>query len=89
MTLQFVKSLARHALPIVASPVMLLAGCGDDSTAPGDNRGGLFTVRVVNETFKVQVSDSAQVAALRNRLSSGSEGVIIGALASGNGGFNT
>ncbi len=89
MTLRFVKSLARHALPIVASPVMLLAGCGDDSTAPGDNRGGLFTVRVVNETFKVQVSDSAQVAALRNRLSSGSEEVSIGALASGNGGFNT
>lgn len=67
----------------------LLAACGDDTTSPGNDQEALFTVQVVNETFKVRVSNAAAVAAMRGRMQAGTEGVIIGQLASGNGGFNT
>lgn len=88
MRLTLDPSVARRALLALAGSVSLLAACGDDATSPNDAAGALFTVQVVNETFKVRVTSATAIADMRARMQAGAEGVIIGQLASGNGGFN-
>ncbi|MEP7380789.1 MAG: hypothetical protein ABI910_03840 [Gemmatimonadota bacterium] len=67
-----------------------LAGCGSDPSAPAALSGGepVFTVAIGTETFKVQATSAATLAALRARMQSGTRGVIIGSLVSGDGGVN-
>lgn len=48
----------------------------------------LFEVRVQDETFRIAAEDPEAVAALEARMEAGTEGVISGALAEGDGGFN-
>lgn len=63
-----------------------LGSCGQGATAP-DGRAA-FRIEVSGETFVVEVTDDASVAAFESRLSSGEQGVVIGPLLSGDGGFN-
>ena len=61
-------------------------GCDDDPTFPADDAA--FEVVVSGETFVVEVTGEANVADMEERLASGAEGVIIGPLLDGDGGFN-
>lgn len=71
---------------------VLLAACGSNATSappPPQNTGApIFTVQVGNETFRLQATSAASLAALRSRLQSGTPGVILGSLAAGDGGVN-
>lgn len=89
MSFPFEAPIAHRARLALAGFVTLLTACGDNATSPNDADGSLFTVQVVNETFKVRVTSATAIAAMRGRMQAGSEGVIIGQLVSGNGGFNT
>jgi hypothetical protein len=65
---------------------LLAGGCGDGATPPAD--GALFEVRVQADTFTVRAEDDAAIAGLEARLETGQEGVVLGTLAAGDGGFN-
>jgi len=70
--------------------LFVTASCASDGTTePSLSSASTFTVQVANETFAVRVSSTATLTAMRERLRTGAMGVIIGSLASGNGGFNT
>lgn len=62
----------------------LVGGCGG-SAAPDV---GVFEVAVQDETFTVRAEDDAAIRGLEARLESGGEGVVLGTLAAGDGGFN-
>jgi hypothetical protein len=79
------KLVRYHAL--VASFV-LVTGCGsDDALVPAV--GSTFTVQVGSDQFFVRAVDEATIAKLEARRHSGVEGVIIGRVAKGDGGFNS
>jgi hypothetical protein len=80
---------------LVAAPAALAAlaaacGSAEPSAPPPAQHTGVpvFTVQVGAERFKVQATTAASLAALRSRLQSGIPGVILGSLASGDGGVN-
>lgn len=64
----------------------LLLGCAGDSTAPDE--GALFLLEVSGEEFHARVTDPKAISDLEARLAAGSDGVVSGALAAGDGGFN-
>lgn len=70
----------------ILAAAWIVAGCGETPTAPED--GAIFVVEVSGEEFRALVTDDDVVADLEARLDAGTEGVISGALASGDGGFN-
>jgi hypothetical protein len=82
---------ARLRSAVLACSLVLLAGlaaaCGDDPIGPPAG-SVVFDVRVSGETFHVAVTDTAQIRRFDERLASGVEGVINGALRAGHGGFN-
>ncbi|MEO6443832.1 MAG: hypothetical protein ABIZ91_04165 [Gemmatimonadaceae bacterium] len=72
-----------------AALFVFVAACGGDPTPAAPNISAtVFTVQVVNETFKVQTSNPTATAAMRTRLASGRLGVIIGTLRAGDGAIN-
>jgi len=79
--MKFVRHLRR------ASAFLLAAACGG---AVADVPAGIatFTVQVGADQFAVRVVDQAAYDRLSARLQSGKEGVILGRVAIGNGGFN-
>jgi len=70
--------------------LLLLAGavsaCGDDAVARSGDAA--FRIEVSGETFVIEVSDDVRTAQFEARLQSGEEGVVIGPLVPGDGGFN-
>ncbi len=70
------------------SAATLALGCST-ATSPNDTFVAAFDVEVSAEVFTVRVVTTAQAAALRARMQSGTRGVITGALRAGNGGFNS
>ena len=62
------------------------AACDGEPVQP--EPGVLFTIEVSGETFRTRVFDPEVIDALDARLASGTEGVVIGSLAPGDGGFN-
>ncbi len=75
---------------VLALTVAIVAcGGGNATVAPPQTSGApVFTVQVGAETFKVEATSAAALAALRARMQSGTVGVILGSLASGDGGVN-
>jgi len=69
----------------LAAAVVVFAAC-DDSTAP--EAYAAFEVEVSGERFVVEVETEAQANELEARLDSGAEGVILGEIREGDGGFN-
>ena len=68
--------------------VLLLGGCEDSSTGPGDDFA-IFVIEVVDEEFRIRLEDPALIAQAR-RILNGQEAqkIVIGRLATGDGGFN-
>lgn len=64
---------------------LLVSGCGGGAGPPG---AAAFEVRVQDETFTVRAEDDAAIRGLEARLESAEEGVVLGTLAAGDGGFN-
>lgn len=64
----------------------LPAGCGDTVTEPDE--ATLWVIEVSGEEFRVRVSAASARTGLEARLESGAEGVIIGSIVRGDGGFN-
>lgn len=77
--------MSRLACAVVAG-ALLTSGCGDGATPPAGS--ALFEVRVQADAFMVRAEDDAAIAGLEARLEAGQEGVVLGALAAGDGGFN-
>ncbi len=72
-----------------SAALSLVLGCSAQPATALDLGGGpVFTIQVGSETFKVQTSTSTATTAMRARLQSQKAGVIIGTLASGDGGVN-
>lgn len=69
-----------------ALAAIALLGCDEDAVQPGESV--LFTIEVSGETFQARVFDQDVIDDLDARLGAGTEGVIIGNLTSGDGGFN-
>ncbi len=61
--------------------------CGSSATSVTPN-GATYVVQVGSEQFAVRVADQATAAKLDARMQSGREGVILGRVAMGDGGFN-
>jgi len=74
-------------LGLLAVAMLVVSAC-DDSTSEPEPGTVTYTVQVSNEQFKVRVTDSEVIAKLDARMAAGSEGVIIGSLARGHGGYN-
>lgn len=70
---------------LAAGIALASAACGEDSVAP---QPVTFTVQVIDEEFTIRATDPATIAALEDRRLSGQSGVIMGELATGDGGFN-
>lgn len=70
------------------SVLLLLGGC--DTNHPGDSEPlAVFEVEVAGqESFRIALRDSAQIAIAEQRLASGYEGIVHGELARGDGDFN-
>jgi hypothetical protein len=64
----------------------VLESCGSEATAPGGSAA--FRIEVSGESFVIEVTNDARVAEFESRLSAGVEGVVIGPLLDGDGGFN-
>lgn len=77
----------RYGTWAVAMAAVVLVGCDEDPVQP---EGVVtFTIEVSGETFLARVSDQQVIDDLDARLASATEGVVIGSLGLGNGGFNT
>ena len=71
----------------LAAVLLALAACGSDSIATPEPIG-TFVVQVGSEQFSIRVVDQVTYDQLNARRQSGIEGVILGRVAKGNGGFN-
>lgn len=71
---------------VLAAGAVLASGCSDGATPPAES--ALFEIRVQTDTFTVRAEDDAAIAGLESRLDGGQEGVVLGTLAAGDGGFN-
>jgi hypothetical protein len=83
-----VEEVRNTAVILITAVGLLASGCsdGDRVTAPED--AALFEVEVQDQTFRVRVQDEATVDALEARMEANEDGVILGTLAAGDGGFN-
>lgn len=81
------SAIATAAATLVATAA-LLSGCGDSATGP--EGAPVFVVQVVDESFRVRITDADRVAQAR-RILQGEEPqkIVMGRLMRGNGGFNT
>lgn len=77
----------RTMIRLALLAVLPLGACDDDPTVPPEPPAE-YVVEVSGEEFAVRVTTTDQVDAMEARLESGVEGVINGALAAGDGGFN-
>jgi len=66
--------------------VWALGSCGTEATTPDGQAA--FRIEVSGETFVIEVTDQARRAAFEARLGAGEQGVVIGPLLVGDGGFN-
>lgn len=67
--------------------LLIVWGCGDDPVAPSPY--AVFEVEVAGqETFHVALQEPEQIAAAEQRLDDGTEGIVHGELARGDGDFN-
>lgn len=80
------RTLAVAVLAIVV--VGGVAACGDDDELLVPDEGALFVLEVSGEGFRALVTDPQAVADLTERMEEGTEGVVSGELARGDGGFN-
>ena len=69
---------------LLAAGLMAAAAC-DDTTEP---ETVTYTISVEGEQFRIRVQDAQAIARLDERMSSNTTGVILGRVATGNGGFN-
>ena len=73
-------------MPIAAVLLIAATACDDDGTGPEDTAE--FVIEVEGEEFRIRVTDEATIEDLEERRASGNEGVILGALVEGDGGYN-
>src|SRR5690554_5070250 len=69
-------------------PSLSLAACASAAEPEAPEAPVRYRVEVSGETFVVEAVTAAQVAALEERLASGTEGVLSGALAADDAGYN-
>ena len=72
---------------VVVLAAALLAVACSEAAAPADE--ATYVVEVSGEQFKIRVQGADRIADIEARRASGQEGVIIGSLVRGNGGFNS
>jgi hypothetical protein len=72
----------------LAAAMLVVAACGNESTGAPQEVIATFVVQVGSEQFAVRVVDQVTHDQLNARMQSGNEGVIMGRVATGNGGFN-
>lgn len=70
---------------IILPMALAAAGCGTSTEPEG---GQSFVIEVSGEQFRIQATDPPTIAELERRRQEGIEGVVIGDLVSGDGGFN-
>jgi hypothetical protein len=76
----------------LALAAALLSGLACKDSNPAEPSDALFEIlasAASGETFRIQVSDPSQIAALESLLGQGNRKIVSGALRRGNGGFNT
>ncbi|MGH7503476.1 MAG: hypothetical protein ACREL7_17255 [Longimicrobiales bacterium] len=73
-------------LPVAAVLLLGAAACEDDAVAPDEE--SVFVIDVEGQQFRIRASGASVIAALEARRASGEEGVILGSLVEGDGGFN-
>lgn len=78
----------RNTAVMVMTAALLASGCTDEDRVTAPEDAALFEVEVGDQTFRVRVQDDATVAALEARMEANEDGVILGDLAAGDGGFN-
>jgi len=78
------KIVRRIGLSVV---LLVLAACGSDSIGTPEGIA-TFVVQVGSEQFSIRVVDQVTYDQLNARRQSATEGVILGRVAKGNGGFN-
>jgi len=71
---------------MIAAIAIALVACDEEAIQP--DASVLFTIEVSGETFRTRVSDPRVIDDLDARLASGTEGVVLGSIGSGDGGFN-
>lgn len=71
---------------LTGAVITAMAACDEGGTGPEE--AVVFTLEVSGEQFRARVFDPDVVDDLAARLASGVEGVILGSLAPGDGGFN-
>src|SRR5688572_12079177 len=78
----------RLSLVALLFAILLLAGCDGSSTGPDDDFA-IFVIHVVDEEFRIRLEDPTLIAQAR-RILNGQEAqkIVIGRLATGDGGFN-
>jgi hypothetical protein len=74
-------------MPVAAALLFAATAC-DDEDATGPEETAEFVIEVEGEEFRVRVTDEATIEDLEERQASGAEGVILGALIAGDGGYN-
>lgn len=78
----------RAAAIIAVAGAVLIGGCDGSDEPTGPDGATLYEIEVIDETFTIRAEDDSVISALEARLESGEEGVILGTLAEGDGGFN-
>lgn len=74
---------------LLALATVALAGCSADNGTSGDPPGGqFFTVRVINDTFVMFVTDPATIQLARENFEGKNNRFPSGRIQAGNGGFN-
>ena len=90
MTTKLRRAVRRAALTTASALALVgVAACDDAPAAPQPPQGtATFIVDVVGSRFTLRASDPQAIAALRQRMTSKTKGVVHGRLVRGNGGFN-
>ena len=70
----------------LALALMALSACGGDPVSP--YAYPTYRLEVSGESFTIQVADPSRVADFEARLASGEQGVVLGSIVEGDGGFN-
>jgi len=78
--------------PTLALAAALLIGLACNDSNPAEPSDALFEIlssATSGETFRIQVNDPSQIAALESLIGQGNRKIVSGALRRGHGGFNT
>jgi hypothetical protein len=87
-----VSGATRPGATLALAAAALLSGLACNDSHPAEPSDALFEIlasAASGETFRIQVSDPSQIAALESLLGQGNRKIVSGALRRGNGGFNT